>query len=126
MRTDLLRSLPGSLARLCTRLLGEMKDLFRAASFFSAALLLLPAMIHAQPTVHNEHTPPKAASAQLPPRHPVGPTVHPDGTVTFRFPAAGAKTVLLELEGADPQPMTQGEEGVWTLTTAPLQPELYG
>jgi enterochelin esterase family protein len=102
-----------------------MKALSRAASFFSAALLVLPAMAPAQPTVTNEHTPPQRATAQVPPR-PTGPTVHPDGSITFHFPAPGAKTVLLHLEGADPQPMTQGADGVWTLTTAPLQPEFYG
>ncbi len=102
-----------------------MKALFCAASSFSAALLLLPAMAQSQPTVTNEHTPPRRAVGQLPPR-PAGPTVHPDGSITFRYPAAGAKTVLLDLEGADPQPMTQGSDGVWTLTTGPLQPELYG
>ena len=112
-------------SKKCTRLLGDMKALFCAASSFSAALLLLPAMAQSQPTVTNEHTPPRRAVGQLPPR-PAGPTVHPDGSITFRFPAAGAKTVLLDLEGADPQPMTQGSDGVWTLTTGPLQPELYG
>src|ERR1700761_7153742 len=103
-----------------------MKSISRAASFFSAALLILPAMAQAQPTVTNEHTPPQRAAARLDPPHPPGPTVNPDGSVTFRFPAPGSKTVLLDLEGTDPQPMTQGADGLWTLTTAPLQPELYG
>lgn len=103
-----------------------MKAFSRAASFVPAALLFLPAMLPAQPTVHNEHTPPQRATAQLPQQHPTGPTVNPDRTVTFHFPASGAKEVMLDLEGADPQPMTQGADGVWTLTTAPLEPELYG
>jgi enterochelin esterase-like enzyme len=102
-----------------------MKALSRAATFFPA-LLVLPAMVQAQPTVHNEHTPPQRTTAQLPLPRPAGPTVHPDGSITFHFPASGAKDVLLELEGADPQPMTQGADGIWTLTTAPLQPEYYG
>jgi enterochelin esterase family protein len=103
-----------------------MKALSRAASFFSAALFLLPAMAHAQPTVTNEHTPPQRATAQLTPPRPPGPTVNPDGSITFYFPAAAAKNVLLDLEGADPQPMTQAADGMWSLTTAPLQPEFYG
>ena len=103
-----------------------MKVFFCAASSFSAALLLLPAMAHAQPPVTNTHTPPQRATGQLPPRHPAGPTVNPDGSITFHFPAPGSKEVLLDLEGADPQPMTQGADGEWTLTTAPLQPEYYG
>jgi enterochelin esterase-like enzyme len=103
-----------------------MKSISRAASFFSAALFILPAMAQAQPTVTNEHTPPQRAAAQLNPPRPTGPTVNPDGSITFRFPAPGSKTVQLDLEGADPQPMTQGADGLWTLTTAPLQPEFYG
>jgi enterochelin esterase-like enzyme len=103
-----------------------MKALSRAASILSAALLILPAMAQAQPTVHNEHTPPQRAAAPVPPPRPTGPTVHADGSITFRFPLPGAKGVLLDLEGADPQPMTQGDDGVWTVTTAPLQPEYYG
>ncbi len=101
-----------------------MKALAHAATFFSA--LLLPAMLPAQPTVHNEHTPPERVAAQIAPTHPAPPTVNPDGSVTFHFPFPGAKNVLLDLEGVDPQPMTQGTDGVWTITTAPLQPEYYG
>jgi enterochelin esterase-like enzyme len=103
-----------------------MNATFRAASFLSAALLFSPAMLQAQSNVRNEHTPPKAATARVPQQHPTGPTVNPDRTVTFHFPAPGAKEVLLDLEGADAQPMTQGSDGVWTLTTAALAPELYG
>jgi enterochelin esterase-like enzyme len=103
-----------------------MEALSRAASFLSAALLLSPATLLAQPTVSNEHTPPRRATAQLPPPRSAGPTVNSDGSITFHFANAGAKTVELDLEGADAQPMTQGADGVWTLTTAPLQPEVYG
>jgi enterochelin esterase-like enzyme len=103
-----------------------MKALSRAVSFLSAALLVLPAMTQAQPTIHNEHTPPQRAAAHVTPQHPTGPTVNADGSITFHFPLPGAKNVLLDLEGADPQPMTQGADGVWTVTTAPLQPEYYG
>lgn len=54
------------------------------------------------------------------------PATHPDGSITFRFPAAGAKSVELELEGADPQPMTKGPDGVWSVTTPALPPQVYG
>jgi enterochelin esterase-like enzyme len=103
-----------------------MKALSRAVSFLSAALFVLPAMTQAQSTIHNEHTPPQRAATHVPPQHPTGPTVNADGSITFHFPLPGAKNVLLDLEGADPQPMTQGADGVWTVTTAPLQPEYYG
>jgi enterochelin esterase-like enzyme len=104
-----------------------MKALSRAASFCSAALLFVPAALHAQAAPTNDHAPSPAPAAQtLPPPRPAGPTVNPDGSITFRFPAPGAKSVDLDLEGKDPQPMTKGADGVWTLTTAPLEPQVYG
>jgi enterochelin esterase-like enzyme len=102
-----------------------MNALSRAASLLSAALMILPAMAHAQSTVSNQYTLPQRASAQLPSQHPTGPTVNADGSVTFHFPLPGAKNVLLDLEGTYPHPMTQGSDGVWTVTTPPLQPESY-
>ncbi|MBS1827726.1 MAG: esterase [Acidobacteria bacterium] len=63
--------------------------------------------------------------AQAPP--PVlSPEVHPDRRVTFRFRAPSAKEVVLSREGAQRSPMTRGENGVWMLTTDPLDPDYYG
>jgi enterochelin esterase-like enzyme len=89
-------------------------------------MALVPFQLHAQPTLHNEHTPPRRAAAQLPAPATPGPTVNPDGSVAFHFPAIPAKAVELNLEGADPQPMTQTPDGTWTVTTRPLVPEVYG
>jgi enterochelin esterase-like enzyme len=89
-------------------------------------MAFLPVPLHAQPTLHNEHTPPKRAAAQLPPPSIPGPTVNPDGSIVFHFPALPAKSVQLNLEGADPQPMTQAADGTWTITTRPLEPQVYG
>ena len=69
-------------------------------------------------------TPPPAASqsaAKL-----VSPDVHPDRSVTFRFRAPNAKEVLLGLEGASKVPMAKDDQGVWSVTTAPLEPDFYG
>ncbi|MDW5267256.1 MULTISPECIES: esterase [Acidobacteriaceae] len=53
--------------------------------------------------------------------------IQPDHTVTFRYKDDGATTVLLGLEGAaKPTPMTKDGKGIWTLTTKPLAPEIYG
>ncbi|HZT39411.1 MAG TPA: alpha/beta hydrolase-fold protein [Bryobacteraceae bacterium] len=60
------------------------------------------------------------------PRPIVSPEVHSDRTVTFRFRAPNAKEVLLSREGAQRQPMQKDDEGVWTITTEPLQPDYYG
>lgn len=56
----------------------------------------------------------------------VSPEVNPDRSVTFRYRDVGAKKVELSLEGADSIPMTKGANGVWTTTTEPLAPDIYG
>ena len=53
--------------------------------------------------------------------------VHPDHSVTFRFVAPEAAKVELLLENRAAQlPMQKGSGGVWSVTTAPLAPEIYG
>ena len=54
------------------------------------------------------------------------PEVHSDHRVTFRFRAPNAKQVVLAREGAQRVPMQKDEQGVWTVTTGPLEPDLYG
>lgn len=56
----------------------------------------------------------------------VSPEVHPDRSITFRLlaPNAGAVTLTAEMF-ADPQPMKKGPGGVWSLTTAPVEPDIY-
>jgi enterochelin esterase family protein len=61
-----------------------------------------------------------------PPPPLVSPEVHSDGSVTVRFRDPDAKEVLFSREGTTSVPMTKGADGVWTLTTAPLPPDLYG
>lgn len=64
------------------------------------------------------------ASPALPQRL-VSPEVSPDGRVTFRLRAAGAREVLLRLEGLAPTAMQKDESGVWSFTTSPLEPGIY-
>ncbi len=53
--------------------------------------------------------------------------VHPDHTVTFSYKDAAATKVTLALDGvAKPIPMEKDATGVWTVTTQPLTPEIYG
>ena len=61
-----------------------------------------------------------------PPPPLISPEVHTDNRVTFRFRDPNAKAVLLALEGAQPAPMQKDEEGVWSITTDPLEPDFYG
>jgi enterochelin esterase family protein len=67
------------------------------------------------------------ASAQAPPPvRLISPEVRPDRSVAFRFGAPNAREVLLALEGSERRPMQKDEQGVWTLTTPPLDADLYG
>jgi enterochelin esterase family protein len=57
----------------------------------------------------------------------VSPEVHPDNTVTFRLRMPNATKVTVSLEGTREQAdMTKGDQGVWSYTTAALQPDYYG
>jgi enterochelin esterase family protein len=70
-----------------------------------------------------------AQPPQRPPQPPprlVSPEVHPDKRVTFRFRAPNAKEVMLAREGAQPLPMQKDEQGVWSITIEPLEPDFYG
>ena len=66
------------------------------------------------------------AVAQTPPASVRSPEVQADGRITFRFRAPNANAVMLNLEGAQPQAMRKDEQGVWSLTTETLEPDLYG
>ena len=54
------------------------------------------------------------------------PEVHPDRTVTFRFRDPNAQEVNLALDGRKPSVMQKDDQGVWSITTEPLDPEIYG
>jgi len=70
----------------------------------------------------------KPTQAQPPQRPPwlVTPEVHSDNSVTFRYLAPNAQEVKLDREGADPIAMQKDDQGVWSVTTAPLSPDYYG
>lgn len=84
-----------------------------------AAVLLLPLTALAQKPA------PAARPAPSPPLD--SHHIYSDRTVTFRFKAPFATKVELNLEGvAKPIPMEKGTGGVWSYTTTPLAPEIYG
>ena len=56
----------------------------------------------------------------------VSPEVQRDGRVTFRLKAAKAQDVQVHCEGVKATQMTKDDAGVWSLTTEPLAPDLYG
>jgi enterochelin esterase-like enzyme len=53
--------------------------------------------------------------------------VNADGSITFRYKDPAARKVLLNLEGAGkPLAMQKDSDGVWSVVTTPLPPEIYG
>ncbi len=55
--------------------------------------------------------------------------VHADGSITFRYQDPAASKVLLRLDGASkPLAMEKDKDsdGVWTVVTPPLPPQIYG
>jgi enterochelin esterase-like enzyme len=53
--------------------------------------------------------------------------VHPDGSITFRYQDPAAGKVLLNLESeSNLLPMDKDSDGVWSVVTPPLPPEIYG
>lgn len=68
------------------------------------------------------------ALAQPPqaPKPIISPEVQADNSVIFRFRDPSAKEVLLSREGAQRVPMQKDEDGIWTVKTDPLEPDLYG
>jgi enterochelin esterase family protein len=65
-------------------------------------------------------------SAQQAPAQVQSPEISADGRVTFRFRDPGAKQVSLVFDGAQqPLPMHSDDQGVWSVTTGPLEPDFY-
>jgi 1,4-alpha-glucan branching enzyme len=59
----------------------------------------------------------------------VSPDVRADRTVAFRLWAPRASDVQLSGSWMGPQPpvaLTKGDDGVWTVTVGPLEPNIYG
>ena len=66
----------------------------------------------------------QTAEAQRRPRI-ISPEVKSDKTVTFRFHAPQAHQVLVSVEYLEGlRPLRLGEDGVWSITLGPFEPEL--
>ena len=53
------------------------------------------------------------------------PEINNDRSVTFRMFAPAATTVEVEGDFGEKGTMKKSDDGVWTYTTAPLEPEMY-
>ena len=91
----------------------ELQNRQRITRVMKGALLLVLSMV------------PVLGWAQQPPALQ-SPEVHPDNRVTFRFRAPNAKEVFLTREGGQRLPMQKDDQGVWSVTTGALEPDLYG
>ena len=80
------------------------------AARLAASTLALPLLLQAQ-------TPQELRSTE----------VNADHTVTFRYQDAAATKAELALEGAGPNlPMQKDADGIWSATSKPLAPQIYG
>ncbi|PYQ01100.1 MAG: esterase [Acidobacteria bacterium] len=68
---------------------------------------------------------PPAPPPPSPPPAVISPEVHPDRRVTFRLRAPNAREVVVERQGVK-LAMEKDEQGLWTVTTGPLEPDIYG
>ena len=67
----------------------------------------------------------QAGTAQMRQRI-ISPEVGNDGMVTFRFSAPQAHMVCVSVEHfAGLRPLRRGEDGIWSITLGPFEPELY-
>lgn len=73
-----------------------------------------------------QETKPAPAPPPQPPVWLITPDVHTDNSVTFRYRAPNALEVKVAREGTDPIAMQKDDQGVWSVTTAPLPPDYYG
>lgn len=63
--------------------------------------------------------------SQQPPRI-VSPEVHPDRTITFRLRGPELATAAVRHPWEkEPTPMKKGEDGVWSATVGPVEPQIY-
>lgn len=99
------------------------------------AFLLLVNLSHAQQAnVNLDYNPQKDTEGLTPFSAPLNsPEVHDDHTVTFRLKAPKAQEVKLAGgalltglgKGNEHVPFIKGDDGIWTLTVGPLNPDMY-
>jgi enterochelin esterase-like enzyme len=87
---------------------------------------LFPVFLAIAGMVAAQETKPAQAAPPAPPVPVVSPEVHADGSVTFRLRAPNVQEVKVAREGTQPVAMQKDDQGVWSVTTAPLAPDYYG
>jgi len=96
-----------------------------AAAILCVALIsgAHPGVLRAQETARVQ---PSTAPVPLVTAPPKYPELQPDGSEMFRLAMPSAESVELHLEGKkDPFSMTQGADGIWSVSVPGLAPEFY-
>lgn len=112
-----------------------MKIRLKTIHYLVVLLALSPVFLRGQQAnVNLDYNPQKDTEGLIPFSAPLNsPEVHDDHTVTFRLKAPNAKEVklagvaVLTALGKDKDKVqfTKGENGIWTLTVGPLEPDMY-
>lgn len=98
------------------------------------SLMVFPLWVQGQQSnVNLDYNPQKNTEGLIPFSAPLNsPDVKDDHTVTFRLKAPKAQEVklagvaiLTALKSKEPVPFTKGEDGIWTLTIGPIEPDMY-
>lgn len=66
-----------------------------------------------------------AVEVPSPPDPLYSPELVGDGRVTFRLQAPQAKDAAVALDGVGTLPMTKDAKGIWSVTSAPVKPDVY-
>ena len=101
--------------------------------FTALAGLVCGTALAQQANVNLDYNPQKNTENLVPFSAPLNsPDVRDDRTVTFRLEAPDARSVslagpaiLVALGREQPMPFQKGDDGVWSLTVGPLQPDMY-
>ena len=91
----------------------------------TAYLALLPAALLAAATAIAQNQPPAQGRAAGHDGAVRSPEVQKDGRATFRFRARTPASVAVARDGAPPVAMQKDEQGIWSVTTDPLPPDIY-
>lgn len=100
-----------------------MKNRFTIITWAMLSFIAATATAQAQPVVTSEK---QALRVVMPFPRVISPEVHADRTVTFRYRAPNA--VKVELSGQFLRknlPLTKGEDGIWSVTTGKVIPDIY-
>ncbi|HYE75917.1 MAG TPA: alpha/beta hydrolase-fold protein [Blastocatellia bacterium] len=97
-------------------------------NLLSFGLIIMTSLLAFTHILAQAPTQPPQPRPQAPDANLVSPEVHADGRVTFRIYAPKSNEVIVRGEWAasvPPQKLTKDENGFWSITVGPLEPNAY-